>query len=81
MDYRPTSKNPLNPAENLSWVSVTVTTFEAALIRKLREVDFGVFIVHKALGQPRRIEITDSKNIEPSEGMKIADNISEPPES
>ena len=54
-------------------INVTVSLFEAALIKSIRQYEYGTFTIHKLNGEPRRIEILWSEVLNPddSEGLNF----------
>ena len=51
----------LNPELKERVLEVRITKLEGALIKKLRELDYGKFtiVIHKVEGQPIRVEVTE----------------------
>jgi hypothetical protein len=54
------------------YVKVELSSFEAALIKYLRQYPFGKFQVTKQYGEPRRCESMGSEILKESDGMKFA---------
>lgn len=68
------SHSKLNPDSKKRVLEVKLSTLEGALIRKLRDLDYGQFtiVIHKIEGQPVRIEITQinsSKILQARDGL------------
>ena len=53
------------------YVKVTLSSFEAALIRKLRQYEWGEFRIFKQKGEPRRCEVIGSEILRESEGLAL----------
>lgn len=53
------------------YVNIKLSGYEAALIRKLREFEFGEFRVIKQRGEPRRCESIGSEILKESEGLAL----------
>lgn len=62
-------KKPLN--KKIRYGLMLISIYEAVLIKKLRENDFGSWTVTKTEGQPRRIVKGGSEMIDPEEGKGL----------
>lgn len=54
------------------YVRIVVSSYEAALIKKLRMYEFGTFNVYKSGGEPRRCETLGSEILKESDGLALA---------
>ncbi len=52
-------------------VNIVVSLLEAAMIKTIRNYEYGSFTVHKLSGEPRRIEILGSEILKPEDGKKL----------
>ena len=53
-------------------ITIEVTLFEAAAIKKLREFEFGRLTIHKQANQPSRISTEQSEMLDFLEGRGLA---------
>jgi hypothetical protein len=53
------------------YVKVTLSSFEAALIMKLRKYDWGTFVIQKQNGQPRKCDVQESDFLKESDGIAL----------
>lgn len=72
------NKGKLNPSLTQKVLEVKLTVLESALIKKIRELDYGQYtlVVHKIEGQPVRMEITQinaSVVLEARDGLELED--------
>jgi len=66
----------LNPELKERVLEVRITKLEGALIKKLRELDYGKFtiVIHKVEGQPIRVEVTEvnsSSVLQARDGLEL----------
>ena len=57
----------------IATIIIKVSTFEAALIAKLRKHPYGEFIVHKFDGEPKRVVVKGSEILKEADGLSIAE--------
>lgn len=74
------NENKINPTLKDRVLEVKVTTLEGALLKRLRDLDYGKFsiVVHKIEGQPIRIEVTEisgSYVLQAREGLDLEDSL------
>ena len=57
-------------------IKILVTELEAAMVKKIREFEFGTLTVHKIKGEPNRVEIGTSEMLLGRKGreLEIKDN-------
>lgn len=60
-----------NTKEPDFYVKVVLSSFEAALIRKLRKFEWGTFVVLKQNRQPRKCDVQESDFLHESDGMAL----------
>lgn len=59
-------------AELVPKITIVVSLYEAALIKKLREFQFGMFTVHKDNNEPRRVVMGGSEMLNMRDGKDLA---------
>jgi len=58
-------------------ITIQVSLLEAALIKKLREVEYGKFVVFKQKNRPWRVKTEDSNILNEKEGLELSTDITE----
>lgn len=58
-------------AKGVEKIMISVTRYEAAMILKLRQYDFGSFKVQRTNGNPVRVIVEASELLTPEDGDKL----------
>lgn len=64
-------KKVLNNKKPDFYVKIVLSSYEAALIRKLRKFEWGDFVVLKQFGEPRKCDAQESSFLDESDGMAL----------